>query len=204
MLSSRKYGIEAEGEIVRIGRCLGEDFAAVALVATSHLADAGQGILGSTLGHDVHVLPGLPPAMHRMVMAHELAHIAQRHNAARGRGRLGSLAELEEEADRAALAAAAGRRFDCVLADIGSGARPWAEAGHYYTCYFVLLAAGVDQDTAAKQACLAQMPDQVNEFDATARGKDWMARSTASMEASSLAWLEQRTKRPALLDRRQC
>ncbi|MFC4306912.1 SpvB/TcaC N-terminal domain-containing protein [Cohnella boryungensis] len=42
----------------------------------------------------------------------------------------------------------------------------WGEAGHYYTVYYVSLAAGFDEKTAYRNAFYAQMPDEVEELDA--------------------------------------
>ncbi len=60
--------------------------------------------------------------------------------------------------------------------DVASPACPrgWGVAGHYYTVYFVLLAAGLDPVMAKQLAFFAQMPDQVDELDATSAGEDLM------------------------------
>jgi RHS repeat-associated protein len=42
----------------------------------------------------------------------------------------------------------------------------YGEGGHYYTVYFVSLAAGFDPDTAYRNAVFAQMPDEVDALDA--------------------------------------
>ena len=177
--------------VAYVGGHLAQDFRSVSFTPCSHLAGPENAVLGSALGEEVYLRHGLPAALQSLVLTHELAHVAQRRNATRGTGRPGKAAELEEEADRAALAVAQGRQFSCVLADVEGVARAWAEAGHYYTCYFVMLAAGVDPDLSAKQACFAQMPDQVNEFDATKRGKDFVGRSVVVAQNPLLGWLEQ-------------
>lgn len=41
------------------------------------------------------------------------------------------------------------------------------EAGHYYTVYYVSLAVGFEPEIAFRNAFFAQMPDEVEEFDAT-------------------------------------
>ncbi|MFX0077369.1 MAG: RHS repeat-associated core domain-containing protein, partial [Candidatus Hermodarchaeota archaeon] len=43
----------------------------------------------------------------------------------------------------------------------------YSESGHYYTVYFVSLAAGFSPETAFRNAFFAQMPDEVKEMDAT-------------------------------------
>lgn len=45
----------------------------------------------------------------------------------------------------------------------------YGESGHFYTVYFVSLAAGFDQETAFRNAFYAQMPDEVDELDAVDR-----------------------------------
>jgi RHS repeat-associated protein len=42
----------------------------------------------------------------------------------------------------------------------------YGEGGHFYTTYFVSLAAGFDRDTAFRNAVFAQMPDEINSLDA--------------------------------------
>jgi RHS repeat-associated protein len=42
----------------------------------------------------------------------------------------------------------------------------YGEAGHYYTVYFLSLAAGFDANTALRNAVYAQMPDEVHDLDA--------------------------------------
>jgi hypothetical protein len=44
------------------------------------------------------------------------------------------------------------------------------EAGHYYTTYFVSLAAGFDPHTALRNSVFAQMPDEVSALDAKYQG----------------------------------
>jgi hypothetical protein len=110
------------------------------------------------------------------VLAHELAHIVQKR-----RSRDCSAppafnptyrALLEAEAEVAAANAIRGERARCVLVDAAHVLSAWGPAGHYYTSYFVMLAAGADPLHAYRRALFCQMPDQVLEFDATAAGVD--------------------------------
>jgi hypothetical protein len=79
---------------------------------------------------------------------------------------------VEAEAAAASVAVIAGQRVRCMVGDLPSIPRFWGFAGHYYTVYFVMLAAGVDDLTAGRLAFYAQMPDQVKELSATAAGID--------------------------------
>lgn len=69
----------------------------------------------------------------------------------------------------------------------------YSEIGHYYTVYFVSLAAGFPQDIAAKNAFFAQMPDQVNRLDAIEVQKDRMFAGTGPKIAADM-WKNERTE----------
>jgi hypothetical protein len=111
----------------------------------------------------------LPEADRRQIVAHELAHVAQKRLPACGRH---SGADYEAEADAAGAAICAGQSFDVRRADPTDLPRFWGPAGHYYTCYFVMLAAGVRPVEARVRAFFCQMPDQVAEFDAAVAAVD--------------------------------
>ncbi|HET9767521.1 MAG TPA: SpvB/TcaC N-terminal domain-containing protein [Thermoanaerobaculia bacterium] len=49
----------------------------------------------------------------------------------------------------------------------------YGEAGHYYTVYFVSLAAGFDHAKAARNAVYAQLPDEVRQLDAIEVAEDY-------------------------------
>jgi hypothetical protein len=104
------------------------------------------------------------------VLAHELAHVVQKRRGATG-CRSASAHALEAEAHAAAAAITQGKRFSCQLGDTPAAPRFWGVAGHYYTAYLVLLAAGADAPVAFELATLAQMPDQVDVLDATYMGE---------------------------------
>jgi hypothetical protein len=158
-------------------RGFGEDFESVTL---SHRPDAWfpGGALACTVGEQIFVNGSRyrhGSALGRRVLAHELAHVVQKR---RGRGLKetasspGSRWELEAEADAASACVVSGGRFACERADEPEIARFWGPLGHYYTVYFVLLAAGVDDTTSQMMAYYAQIPDLVEELDAKAFAYD--------------------------------
>jgi hypothetical protein len=111
---------------------------------------------------------GSAPGCH--LLAHELAHVVQKRR--RGRNQTGSAQappprwRVESEAAAAAAAVAGGGCFTCVLADEPDRPRFWGPLGHYYTVYFVMLSAGVQDDLAHELAYYTQIPDLVSELDA--------------------------------------
>jgi hypothetical protein len=110
------------------------------------------------------------------VLVHEFAHVVQKIRARANRRvgkRVCSAAVLENEANNAAAAFQAGRHCPDLSPDSSQAARAWGPAGHYYTVYWVLRMAGIEHAFAEQYAFAAQMPDQVNELDATAAGKAW-------------------------------
>ena len=115
--------------------------------------------------------------LRQAVLLHELAHVAQRRNATNPACASGTEQALEHEAGVAAAAALLGRRFRPRLADRCGRPRAYSEAGHYYTVYYILLAAGAQTSDAAKMAFYCQMPDQVIEFDALNAGYDYFYRA---------------------------
>ncbi|WP_430907058.1 RHS repeat domain-containing protein [Maribacter sp. 2-571] len=59
----------------------------------------------------------------------------------------------------------------------------YGEAGHFYTVYFVSLAAGMDAETAFKNAFFAQLPDEIGELDAvTAQARAAVKQSISNKE----------------------
>jgi hypothetical protein len=109
----------------------------------------------------------------RLVLAHEFAHVAQFRRATSAAAHAPA-GELEAEAAQAAVALAGGRTHRCRMAAAPGAQLAWGVAGHYYTVYFVLLAAGLEPVMAKTLAFYAQMPDQVDELDATSAGVDMM------------------------------
>ncbi len=159
----------------RLEECLGEDFASIRVVDLPHIAaspEAPARVLGTCMSEEIYVRPELPAPLRMAVLAHELSHAVQRRNATRSGSRLACAGQLEAEANGAALACVLGQRFTCRLSDAGRVPRYWGVAGHYYTALFVMLTAGMDAKLAARQAMFTQMPDQVDELDATCAGLD--------------------------------
>ena len=163
----------------RMERAFGECFADV-VIRRSHAVDAHFGGVAATVDQNILIGDGffsLTPPRREIVLAHELAHVVQkRRPAPASAGALLSpryRARLEAEAHLAAVEAIRGGRPACRLPDVPGIPSAWGPAGHYWTCYFVMLAAGVKEDEAQKRAFFCQMPDQVREFDASCAGIDW-------------------------------
>jgi hypothetical protein len=118
----------------------------------------------------------------RLVIAHELAHVVPKR---RGRGDPAaprvSDRQIETEANRAAIAALSGTVYHCLSAVISSQIRSWGPAGHYYTAYFALKAAGFPDDVASRAAFFCQMPDQVTSLDAKYSGEAWALKTLMPM-----------------------
>lgn len=104
----------------------------------------------------------------RLVLAHEMAHVAQAGLGGPG----GRVAECEAEAGAAAAAALAGRRFACRVPAPAGHSLAWGPAGHYFTVYYMALSCGVSPDDALAMALYTQMPDMVVELDAHEAGND--------------------------------
>ena len=105
------------------------------------------------------------------MIAHEAVHIIQKRHAVHAQADVG---ELEREACLGASFVRRETTFRPQLPDPGSAARFWGPAGHYYTVYFVMLAAGFSPEVARLRAVCCQLPDQVHDFDATAGALDYM------------------------------
>lgn len=109
------------------------------------------------------------PWRRRAILAHEMAHAAQQR-AFRDGAPPADPARAEAEAHACAAAALAGRTLRPRLALDPARPACWAEAGHYYTVYFVLLAAGVPNRKALRAAFHCQMSDEIADLDAAERG----------------------------------
>ena len=148
---------------------LGERFADVDVHVRGSQASASPGrvfVPDAVMGR-----PGA--AASKLVLAHEFAHVAQFRRGASSDAHAPART-LEAEAGQAAAALAGGGTYRCREPASATSRLAWGVAGHYYTVYFVLLAAGVDPTTAKTLALYAQMPDQVDELDATSAGVDMM------------------------------
>lgn len=126
-----------------------------------------------TLASDV---PGMSPFAQQMILAHELSHIAQKRRDSRLPKALFRDPTyrhlLEIDAALATVEILAGRRVHSLLPDDLDAASHWGPAGHYWTSLLVMLAAGMELNTALRRAFFCQMPDQVLEFDAIAAAID--------------------------------
>ncbi len=152
-------------------RGLGEDFRTVRVAVRR----GRGGPIACTFGEHIvfaagcyrpDTLPG------RLVLAHELAHVVQKRRGAKYPSFPPvSARALEVEAHAAAVAIACGGRFRCALPDCFEVPRFWEEEGHYYTSYMIMLAAGIDPKVAYQMATFSQIPDEIEELDASGWGK---------------------------------
>jgi hypothetical protein len=108
----------------------------------------------------------------RLVLAHELAHVAQKRlwhrSAVRDATSPTDRMRIERDASASAAAALTGRRRPPRYADAPDAIRCWGPEGHYYTTYYVAIAAGLNQLRASEIAFYCQLPDQIEELDAIA------------------------------------
>jgi uncharacterized protein DUF4157/uncharacterized protein DUF6765 len=155
-----------------------------------------------TLGEDIFVLKPLYAPDHlwgKFLLAHEVAHVLQKrlhrispHRQADSKGRL--LSRLEQEANDAARSLILGKRCNALSPDSDNCGRAFGPVGHYYTVYFVCLAAGLSPSAASELAYYAQIADQISEIDATAVIKEWSATYWKKMQEDSEPWLGQHIK----------
>ena len=112
----------------------------------------------------------LAPDSDARVLAHELAHVAQQRL---WRGVPVPRAWTEAEAHAAALGVISRPRLplDPRIPTC------WEEVGHYYTVYYVLLAAGIRDPIARQIAFYSQRPDEVSDIDAARAGFAMLGRA---------------------------
>jgi hypothetical protein len=147
---------------------LGDDLGEVRLhrgPAAARLAAEAGGLACAIGGRDIF-LGDVPAAFRRAVIAHEAAHILQQRRA--GPAVPGHAAEAE--AHRAARAVLAGGMQAPRLGLDPRDPACWGEAGHYYTVYYVALAANVPDGDAYNIAFWAQVADEVEELNAVPAG----------------------------------
>lgn len=107
------------------------------------------------------------------LLAHEVAHCIQNRVGASSNDRNGAdLCRLEAEASLAAVSYATGHKPPLLSPNTRYPVLRWGIVGHYYTVFFVAMAAGLDRVTAARLAFFAQMPDEVVELDACVAGEE--------------------------------
>jgi hypothetical protein len=146
--------------------------------AVADFLNRASGSLAFTLGNHIGFRTGFDHRCGELfyyVLAHELVHVLQKRRATIApKPALGSARVLEEEADGIALEVLNGRRLSSFTADRGETIRFWGPAGHYWTVFLVSLAAGWSRHAALLNAFYAQMPDQVEELDATEAGENYV------------------------------
>ncbi len=158
-------------------RLFGTDLGHVRLHCSAETLKANRalGSVAFTVGRHIGLRPGFVddsgPAF-PYILAHELAHVIQKERG-RNHAQLGKAVapwELEAEADLVACRIVSGRPASPVLADLSAEPRCWGPAGHYWTIYSMSMLAGLSKQDAMDNAFYAQMPDQVDELDATQEG----------------------------------
>jgi Domain of unknown function (DUF4157) len=135
----------------------------------------------------------------KFLLAHEVAHVLQRrlqrsspHRHGDSKG--GLLSQLEREANDAARSLILGKRCNAVSPDPDNCGRAFGPVGHYYTVYFICLAAGLPPNAASELAYYAQIADQVWEIDATEVIRKWSRTYLEKTQEDSDSWLQQRIK----------
>jgi hypothetical protein len=103
----------------------------------------------------------------QFVLAHEVAHYLQK--------RLGTNVDgpsepnewqIEREANLSGLAFVQNKAPPALSPDPSPIPRHFGPVGHYFTVYYLALAAGIEKGLARKLALYAQMPDEISELDA--------------------------------------
>jgi hypothetical protein len=142
--------------------------------AGAHALNVDAGSCALTIGEEIFFRSGCydpDHAMSRFVVAHEVTHVLQKRKYAK----LGEQADcheappawqLEIEADCSALALLRGGSPCELSPDHPQNARAFGPVGHYYTVYYLAMAAGFERAAAADLAFYAQLPDEITELDA--------------------------------------
>jgi Domain of unknown function (DUF4157) len=134
------------------------------------------GTLAFVMDDHICVDPAIDPrsGIFPYVLAHEVAHLVQKQlgRSSRTKRREHDLGlRVELEANEVAGRIVAGERVSSLTPDPSREPRCWGPAGHYWTIYFISMMAGLPQSDALDNAFYAQMPDQVDELDATDEGE---------------------------------
>jgi hypothetical protein len=136
--------------------------------------------------------------MGKFLLAHEVAHVLQKrlrrlspHRQVDTKGRL---SRLEREANDAARSLVLGKRCSELSPDPDDCGRAFGPVGHYYTVYFICLAAGLSPGAASELAFYAQIADQIWEIDATEVILKWSATYWKRTQEDSEPWLKQHIK----------
>jgi hypothetical protein len=157
----------------------GADFRAVRLHRTLATDSANRciGSVAFTIGEHIGFGSGFDESygsLFNYVLAHELTHVLQKRLPKRTffDCSLEAPSALEREAVWVASGVLAGQSVCVGLSDTAEVPRFWGPAGHYYTVYLCSIWAKCSISEAYSNAFFAQMPDQVEELDATESGYD--------------------------------
>jgi Domain of unknown function (DUF4157) len=184
MLDNRNYAVEEVGSAQgtqaldgnlrqKLERSFCYDFSDVVIDTSEHAHALNKelGTLAFTIGKTIFFRKGVfrqDTDWGKFILAHELAHVVQKHLPASQ-----SLSPedfnkcpSEKEANEAAWSFLTGKPFQCIQPVPPHTPSAWEEAGHYYTAYFVLKAAGAPKNQALEIAKFAQFADEVQEADA--------------------------------------
>jgi hypothetical protein len=139
--------------------------------ALGSLAFAVDGHICMRPDFDANVGP-----MYRKVLAHELVHVLQKELGKNRRqsSMTANCDKFEAEADEVADQILSGRAISSLTPDPSLEPRCWGPAGHYWTVYYASMMAGLPKQDAMDNAFYAQMPDQVDELDATDEGEGYL------------------------------
>lgn len=177
--AARSHGVRLNGrtrEFMEDGFGVRLDDVSLHFSEASRQANYCLGSLAFTVDRHICFQPGFDESCGLnfvRVLAHEVAHLVQKHKGKESRSRTErNNTFFEEEADQAAVLVLAERRVRMLTADASTEPRSWGPEGHYYTVLWASLAAGLSLSDAKRNAFYCQLPDQVYELDATAAGID--------------------------------
>jgi hypothetical protein len=142
----------------------------------SRVANESFGSIAFGVGSHICFRPGFdesPGPAFTAVLAHEIAHVAQKKSRERIKCGTVSSQRLEQEAGRAVVRVLHGQAVGPLSPDAADRPRCWGPEGHYYTVLWASLAAGLSLVDAKRNAFYCQLPDQVKELDAIAAGLQW-------------------------------
>jgi hypothetical protein len=142
--------------------------------AAAHAMNVGAGSLALAVGEDIFFRSEVydpDRVAGQFIVAHEVSHVLQKRRYAELGDRapsrkISSNRDLEMEADRSALAFVRGEGACALSPDHPHIARAFGPVGHYYTVFYLAMAAGFDLSVAADLAFYAQLPDELIELDA--------------------------------------
>jgi hypothetical protein len=158
-----------------------------------------------TIGDEIYFRAGFYDPDHRttrFILAHEVAHVLQKRKFLEF-GEHSPCAsaidsrQLEHEADCSAVAFARGDARCSLSPDCPPIPRAFGPVGHYYTVYYLAVAAGFTDTQASQLAYYAQLPDLITELDAKDVFLDWLPTYVTKLSAPGLgiplllAWLLQ-------------